>query len=572
MNQVKLIGVSQDNNYLFTNNGFYITKGEGGYVKYTESLPYLVEIAQDNNDYEFTKGIISLTEYSLKPRKILSILLESLPFNESLSILKEWDNKFGNKLLITESDNSESVKKIVSESFGEIKSLVSEQNTYSTAVDITNKIIDALSKTFNDDEQEALNQVKRINSADLLSNVEKVIKSKKKMSLINYLNSEMSDVDWEYKSIYNHLKNIQSSYSKGYQENKFYQSVGKGIDAAQSGLALVGKALSSVAKKIIIPIIKKGVLPFMRWIRRNLNTYLGIIVDVVLSLLPTVVVMKVVWGLIVLLDIYEIATGDYDPDDPDRAQMPFVYLVTDIISWGFTAAAGKAASVTLKSGIKGGKAVGSATKGILKKALDTAPTIKNGLKVVQEFLNKLFGAGNFATKIFGYVDSVITKMVNWIKSLLGETSSVLKTKKGVATASIGLGLGVGMAELFAERSFGEGKSGIYGRGKEVKQMQNNLLAMSETPEFNVGYKGPVTGVYDKKTGDAVYKLYQKLKMTPKREATPYIATVLGAELQPNMLFKLVPKDNLKDFGTYMKDINNKFSIMAKKLGAKVDKN
>ena len=57
-------------------------------------------------------------------------------------------------------------------------------------------------------------------------------------------------------------------------------------------------------------------------------------------------------------------------------------------------------------------------------------------------------------------------------------------------------------------------------------------------------------------------------MTPKREATPYIASVLGAELQPNMLFKAIPKDYLVSFGTYMKNVNDKFANFAKKVGAK----
>lgn len=557
------LGISQDGSYLFTNKGVFTAKGHGNFTKFDRNfIPKLIEIAQDNNEYELKKGLITLKEYSSKPKKIFETLLSSLPKTKSSSILKEWEKRYDKKI-VNESTQKDFIKSTVNESFESIKTIFLEQNqVYSTAVDISNKIIDALSKTFNDDEEEALKQVKRINNVDLLNNVEKVIKSKKNMSLINYLNDEMSDVDTEYKAIYQHLQSLKSDYSKGYKENKFYQAVGTGLD----GLAAVGAALSKAAQAIIIPIIKRGVIPLMRWIRRNLNTYVGIIVDVILSLLPTVVVMKVIWGLICLLDIYEIATGDFDPDDPERKQMPFVYLVGDLLAWALTAAFGKAASISLRAAVKAGKVQGTASVGILKKALNYFPKLKNGLGVVKEFLNKLFGAGNLISKLFGYIDNVVTSGINWIKTLLKETGKAAGTV-GLGQAGLALGLGVGMAEFMVSKSFGEGKSGIYGRGKEVRKMQQSLKRMTErNDEFSVGYNGPVTGIYDKQLGDAIYKLYQKLKMTPKREATPYVAGVLGVVMEPSGLFKLIGEENMANFGSWITRFNSYFTKMAKKMG------
>jgi len=571
MVETKLVGISNDNKYFFTNKGFYVCENEGYYVPFNEGvLPYLVKIAKDDNEYNLKNNLISLVEYASKPRKILNILSEALSPQQSFRIVKEWEEKFGSKTLISESSNKVEVISLVNESFDGLRTLVSEQNDNATALDISNKIIDALSKTFNDDEQEALNQVKRIKSPQVLATVNRLIKSRKKMDLKDYLNDEMSDVDWEYKAIFNHLKTIDASMASGYKENKFYQAVGKGVDVAAKGVELVGKGLSWAAKKIIMPIIKQGIIPLMRWIRRNLNTYLGIIVDVILSLLPTVVVMKIIWMLIVLLDVYEIATGDYDPDDPDRKQMPFIYLMTDLISLIFTAAAGKAASVTLKTGIKKG-ATSPAAKSLLKSLLEKLPGLNKFLGDTQKFLVKLFGesVGGFIGKLVGYFDSAITKLTNWIKQVLGVTSKEVMTKKGAAKLLVGTGMGIAVAELFADKSFGEGKSGIYGRGKEVKQAQENLIAMTqEGGKFNVGYTGPATGIYDKKTGNAVYKLYQALGMTPKREATPYIMNLLGVQLQPGDVFKVIPQKYMESFGTWVQKKNKQFADFAKKMGAK----
>ncbi len=571
MVETKLVGISNDNKYFFTNKGFYVCENEGYYVPFNEGvLPYLVKIAKDDNEYNLKNNLISLVEYASKPRKILNILSEALSPQQSFRIVKEWEEKFGSKTLISESSNKVEVISLVNESFDGLRTLVSEQNDNATALDVSNKIIDALSKTFNDDEQEVLNQVKRIKSPQVLATVNRLIKSRKKMDLKDYLNDEMSDVDWEYKAVFNHLKTIDASMASGYKENKFYQAVGKGVDVAAKGVELVGKGLSWAAKKIIMPIIKQGIIPLMRWIRRNLNTYLGIIVDVVLSLLPTVVVMKVIWTLIVLLDVYEIATGDYDPDDPERKQMPFIYLMTDLISLIFTAAAGKTASVTLKAGIKKG-ATSPAAKGILKSLLEKLPSVNKFLGDTQKFLVKLFGesVGGFIGKLVGYFDSAITKLTNWIKQVLGMTAKEVVTKKGAAKLLIGTGMGIGVAELFADKSFGEGKSGIYGRGKEVKQAQQNLIAMTqEGGKFNVGYTGPATGIYDKKTSNAVYKLYQALGMSPKKDATPYIMNLLGVQLEPGGVFKIVPQKYMESFGTWVQKKNKQFADFAKKMGAK----
>jgi len=236
----------------------------------------------------------------------------------------------------------------------------------------------------------------------------------------------------------------------------------------------------------------------------------------------------------------------------------------------FTAATGKAASLLLKNGIKKG-AVSPPVKSVFSSILKNLPKLNGFLKQVQAFLVRIFGksVGGFISKILGYVDSVITKFVNWIKNILGHTAAEIGTKQGLIKVAVAGGIGLGIAEFLGEKSFGEGKPNEYGKGKYIKQMQNNLLSMTqEGGEFNLGYKGPVTGVYDKQTGDAVYKLYQKLKMKPKREATPYIANMLGVSMEPSGLFKLIPQNYSIAFGDFVQKSSAKFASVAKKMGAK----
>lgn len=443
----ELLGVSKDEKYVFTNKGFYVCENKGFYVPYNESmLPYLVQIAKDNNDFEFNSGEITLKEYLSKPRKILTIISEIFSPQQSLRLVKEWEENFGKKTIITESINTKTAKQIVSESFDGLRTLVSEQNVDATALDITTKLVDALSKTFNDDEQEALKQIKRINSKDLLDKVNQQLKKKKNMDIKAYINDEMSDVDFEYKAIYDHLKTLDSSLASGYKSNKFLRATGKVVDAGAKVGGIVLSGLSAAAKKIILPILKKGVIPLLRWIRRNAYTTIGIVVDVVTALIPvTTGVNKTIWGLIVLLDLYELIMGESDPKDTERNANPYMYLIIDLISFLFSAAVGQGAKVALKSGAK---VTSSATANLFKKLLNKLPGLKNALSGVASYLaKKMPGANKIIQTVLNGLNRIISGVETFIKQLFSKRGAV-----AVAT-------GVGIAWFFKDRNLKVGDSG-----------------------------------------------------------------------------------------------------------------
>jgi len=115
---LQLLGISFDVKYIFTNRGILETsavfqKGNGRFIEYTEeNLPIGLEMVKEHYQTFYNAGQISLVEYSNSPRKFLYNLFEILQPNTQSTILKEWEEIYGNKLLLI----NESVDKLIVES------------------------------------------------------------------------------------------------------------------------------------------------------------------------------------------------------------------------------------------------------------------------------------------------------------------------------------------------------------------------------------------------------------------------------------------------------------------------
>jgi hypothetical protein len=356
----KLLGVSKDEKYIFTNKGFYVCENEGFYVPYNEGiLPYLVQIVKDNNDFELNSNIISINEYLSKPRKFLTIISEIFTPQQSLKLIKEWETKFGNKLyrsILNESTDKVLLEQIVNQSWDGIKILLEDASWLGNVWDKTKKVASGIGK-----------------------------------------------------------------------------------------LALTG--LSAATKKIILPILNKGVIPLLRWIRRNAYTSIGIVVDVVTAIIPyTTAVNKSIWGLIVLLDLYELIVGESDPNDQERNQNPYMFLIIDLISFIFSSAVGQTTKVGLKAAASGTKMSSGLVK-TLKSLINKLPTLKNGLRTVSNFLVKIPGAKKVIEIIFKSIDKIIMGVETFIRQLLSKRGAM-----AVAT-------GVSIAWFFEPRNLKVGDSG-----------------------------------------------------------------------------------------------------------------
>jgi hypothetical protein len=150
------------------------------------------------------------------------------------------------------------------------------------AKDISQKLIAALSKTLNDDEEEALEQIMRIESKEMLDMVSDEVKKSTKMDLPTYLNDEMSDVDVEYKNIFTWIKELDPEMAKKYKENKFLQKAGKVIDYIQDFnwenflVDLYGLGFKLIHK--LVNIIVKTYQKFKHWREENPKTWRLIVI------------------------------------------------------------------------------------------------------------------------------------------------------------------------------------------------------------------------------------------------------------------------------------------------------
>ena len=216
-------------------------------------------------------------------------------------------------------------------------------------------------------------------------------------------------------------------------------SEGEGVwNWIKSGVSNVVSKIGNAAAEVAKTIFNKGILPALRWVRRGLYTGVGIVIDVIVSILAAKS-NAIVWFVIVLLDIYEIGTGDYDPQDPGRMQMPFFFLFADMLGCIFSGVAAlamrKSAAVVAKQGLsKAGPTAVKMAEGLIQKI----PGLKSSLKGVAETLSKKLGpsVGGVIGKILGFIENILTKA--------GEFLSKLLSKEGAkATAAGGVVYGAG---------------------------------------------------------------------------------------------------------------------------------
>lgn len=377
---MKILGVSQDDKYLFTDTGYYLVENNiSKFFRYKiNSVSELFNMYKSNVEYKYQNNLISLEERILSPKKFINIILESFEVSENLrtNIDTEWLKKTESNYIINEESNSLLIENVISESW---------------------------------------------NQCELIC------------------------------------------------EN-WWDRIKQG---ASNTWGNIKKGAMKVLNNVIIPIIKKGVLPFLRWIRRGLNTYVGTVIDVIASMFPTVVVMKAIWGMIVILDLYEIGTGDYDPKDPLRAQQPVFMLLPDLISLIFTAAAGKMVGTGIKTaGVGFFKTLSPTFKNMIAKVVEYLPRLKPFLDEAAKVLTKFFGSGfgKLISKIFGFLDRVIQRIVDEVSTLFNVKNigkSIKQTvlsfsgkeiKKSLLKLGIGAGLGIGISELFVQKSFKKGDS------------------------------------------------------------------------------------------------------------------
>lgn len=505
IDETYFLGVSPDEKIFFTNKNIYVNEGdELKKLEYDlDSLPYILETARKKCDKMLIEGNITLNKYLSVPQKFLMSLMEEWGVNHGVKqeINEHWNDKFkGSIKLLTEN------RKLIFEN-GLNHQLWEEVNL------IANQVI--------------LEQAWNPFSKDFV--------------------------------VYKGAKAVGSAIGQG--ANWALDKAKKVGSAAWEGIKQVGnavyqggkwiiKGISKAAGKLLNWVLKKGIIPALRWIRRNLHSYIGMITEIIASMFPTVVVVKAIWCLIVILDIYEILNDDYDPYDPERKQMPFLFLMTDILSLFMTAAAGFIAKKLFKTAAKDvakGAIMNPQAKSYLTTIFKSLPKLSGTLKYVQDILTTWFGksVGGVLGKVFGGINTIVSKLGTWIKTTfkIGETAAELATKQGMTKLATGTVMGLGFAEFFKEKSLRKGMTSDL-----VKQAQNGLLLTKKTSYPQLQFDGPADGVFGEQTEKAVKQLQEYLKLPVNGVIDPRIGMVLGVDFGPGNLEKLVGAENMKTLG------------------------
>jgi hypothetical protein len=207
-------------------------------------------------------------------------------------------------------------------------------------------------------------------------------------------------------------------------------------------------------------IFKEGVLPFLRWIRRGLATGIGMVIDVVVSILA-VKSNAVIWFIICGLDIYEIATNDFDPKDPERKENPYTGLIGDIVSALLTGAAGftfkKSVSVLTKTGAK--KATPSIIR-MLQWLVKKVPSLRGSIKNAISIVGKKFKGDGIISTILRSIDKILDNLMIFINKLL--------SKQGIKATAMGVG------SVAVIKNTIDPEMGWTGRNKPIKVTSNGI--------------------------------------------------------------------------------------------------
>ena len=261
--------------------------------------------------------------------------------------------------------------------------------------------------------------------------------------------------------------------------------------------------------KAAFDIIKKGALYVARKIRSAMYNPIGLILDAIL--VATGIgkgAQIVVWAIIVALDVYELASGDYE--EPDLSMgWRLLFLGVDILGLVFAGAAAKSGKALVRGAIS---RFGKSTEALSKSVRET-PALKSIMEKILSGVSgasgKISQAGNLLkTKspslykwfsgIIGKLQSFLTKMVNYFKKILGfgvsagkavgkVVSAPGKAVKNVLGAETKLGKGAQAALNTGALVAGIGTYGEYQERKAAEiemQMANSLQNSTVLPDYS----------------------------------------------------------------------------------------
>lgn len=255
---------------------------------------------------------------------------------------------------------------------------------------------------------------------------------------------------------------------------------------AWDGIKAAGIAISKGDFKELMKQIGRGFLWAGRKIRSAAYSVVGMIIDaILLATAPATfgggkIAQAIVWAIIVMVDIYEFITGDYEhPGEP--LWMRVLFFGCDVLGLVFAGAAAKAARVAIKGAVGGAKvaaemgpkvAANPTVMGLIKQMVGAVKELPAKLASVSAKLGKTGFWGGLVGKAMSGVGKFIKMFLDSIASLF--------TKKEMRPVLIQLGL-IGGLGVYGEYAKEKGEK----ESKETEQEFAQLMQKQTTKDADI---------------------------------------------------------------------------------------
>lgn len=237
-------------------------------------------------------------------------------------------------------------------------------------------------------------------------------------------------------------------------------AAGKGISnfasSAWDKIKKFGIAISELDFKKVLSMIGRGVLWVLRKFKDAAYSTVGIIVDAILVATGIgKVAQAVFWGLVTGLDVYQLASGDWEPKGtPTWAK--WLDLVCDIIGLLGAGVAAKGARGLVK-GIKSATQIPKFVKNN-KAIMNIITKLKNGASwVISKITSVLKGLkgkwkplDKFIDKIISFCKKIFTGLKNFVKKMFPDPVKLTgkqKLKRGATAGATAVGITYGAEKL-----------------------------------------------------------------------------------------------------------------------------
>ena len=255
---------------------------------------------------------------------------------------------------------------------------------------------------------------------------------------------------------------------------------------AWDGIKAAGIAISKGDFKELLIQLGRGFLWAGRKIRSAAYSVVGMIIDaILLATAPATfgggkIAQAVVWAIIVMVDIFEFITGDYEnPGEP--LWMRVLFFGCDVLGLVFAGAAAKAARVAIKGAVGGAKvaaemgpkvAANPTVMGLIKQMVGAVKELPAKLASVSAKLGKTGFWGGLVGKAMSGVGKFIKMFLDSIASLF--------TKKEMRPVLIQLGL-IGGLGVYGEYAKEKGEK----ESKETEQEFAQLMQKQTTKDADI---------------------------------------------------------------------------------------